>query len=155
MIFVNRKTETPRAELIDALNDSSKVNERVKFDEKRGRPQMFVKEKGSRVRITCRYVGGNNVDNGFIIGSIFLGRITEKNGVTRVRGIITTAPVFYAAILGLLVYSVIRGISLGGFNPVALIIAIASVLMFLPEFKKQGIIDRYLSRAIKYSENIH
>ena len=153
MIFVNRKTETPRAELIAALNDSSKVNERVKFDEKRGRPQMFVKEKGSRVRITCRYVGGNNVDNGFIIGTLFLGRITEKNGVTRVRGIITTAPVFYAAILGLLVYSVIRGISLGGFNPVALIIAIASVLMFLPEFKKQGIIDRYIARAIKYTQN--
>ena len=155
MIFVNRKTNVPADILLSVIKESNRVNEHVKFDEKRGRPQMIVKEKGRGIRITCRYVGGSNVDNGFVIGSIFLGRITEKNGVTRIRGIITTAPVFYAAILGLLVYSVIRGISLGGFNPVALIIAIASVLMFLPEFKKQGIIDRYLSRAIKYSENIH
>ncbi len=153
MIFVNKKTTLPREELLSVLKDCNRVNERVKFDEKRGRPQMLVKERGRWLSMTCRFVGGESKDNGFIVGTLFFGRITEKNGVTRLRGIITTAPAFYAVILGLLIYSVIRGISLGGFNPVALIIAVASVLMFLPEFKKQGIIDRYLARAIKYGES--
>ena len=102
--------------------------------------------------MTCRFVGGENKDNGFIIGTVFLGKITEKNGVTRLRGVITTAPVFYIAIIGLLIYSIVYGIMIGGFNPVALIISIFSFLMFRGEFKKQGIIDRYLARAIKYAE---
>lgn len=153
MIFVNHKTTTKRDALISVIRDSNRVNERVKFDEKQGRPQMILKEGKRTLSMTCRFVGGETKDNGFIIGTLFFGRITEKNGITRVRGVITTAPVFYAAILGLLVYSVIRGITLGGFNPIALIIAIFSFLMFRTEFKKQGIIDRYIARAIKYTQN--
>ncbi len=152
MIFVNHRTTTGKSELVALLRDSNRVNERVKFDEKHGRPQMILKEGKRTLSMTCRFIGGETKDNGFIIGTLFFGRITEKNGITRVRGLITTAPVFYAAILGLLVYSVIRGISLGGFNPIALIIAVFSFLMFRTEFKKQGIIDRYIARAIKYSE---
>jgi hypothetical protein len=38
------------------------------------------------------------------------------------------------------------------FNPIAIIIAIFSYLMFRQEFKKQGIIARYLYRAIRISE---
>ncbi len=153
MIFVNHKTSVPRDALLSVIKDSNRVNERVKFDESRGRPQMLVKERKRGFSMTCRFIGGASKDNGFIIGTVFIGKITERDGVTRLRGIITTAPLFYAVIFALLVYSVIYGISIGGFNPVALIIAIASVIMFLPEFKKQGIIDRYLARAIKYAEN--
>ncbi len=152
MIFVNRKTSVTKGELLSVLKDASRVNEHVKFDEKRGRPQMLVKEGKRGFSVTCRYIGGASKDNGFIIGTVFVGKITEKNGVTRLSGIITTAPLYYAVILGLLIYSVIRGIALGGFNPIALIIAVFSVIMFLPEFKKQGIIDRYLARAIKFAE---
>ena len=152
MIFVNYKTTTKRDALISVIRDSNRVNERVKFDEKQGRPQMILKEGRRSLSMTCRFVGGETKDNGFIIGTLFFGRITEKNGITSVRGVITTAPLFYAAIIGLLVYSVIRGITLGGFNPIALIIAIFSFLMFRTEFKKQGIIDRYIARAIKYTQ---
>lgn len=152
MIFVNHRTKVPREALLSTIKDCNRVNERVKFDEKKGRPQMIVKERKRGFSITCRFVGGENKDNGFIIGTVFLGKITEKNGVTRLRGVITTAPVFYIAIIGLLIYSIVYGIMIGGFNPVALIISIFSFLMFRGEFKKQGIIDRYLARAIKYAE---
>lgn len=152
MIFVNHRTEVPRKALLSTIKDCNRVNERVKFDEKKGRPQMIVKERKRGFSMTCRFVGGENKDNGFIIGTVFLGKITEKNGVTRLRGVITTAPVFYIAIIGLLIYSIVYGIMIGGFNPVALIISIFSFLMFRGEFKKQGIIDRYLARAIKYAE---
>lgn len=152
MIFVNHRTKVPREALLSTIKDCNRVNERVKFDEKKGRPQMIVKERKRGFSMTCRFVGGENKDNGFIIGTVFLGKITEKNGVTRLRGVITTAPVFYIAIIGLLIYSIVYGIMIGGFNPVALIISIFSFLMFRGEFKKQGIIDRYLARAIKYAE---
>ena len=113
---------------------------------------MFVKERKNSITVTCRYVGGSSRDDGFIIGTFFWGRLVEKNGETRLNGIILTAPLFYAAILGLLVYSIVRGIALGGFNPIALILAVASYLMFRGEFKKQGVIERYLHRAIRMSE---
>ena len=152
MKLVNYKTTAKREQLLSLIKDSNRVNEKVKFDDKLGRPQMFVKERKNSITVTCRYVGGNSRDDGFIIGTFFWGRIVEKNGETRLNGVILTAPLFYAAILGLLVYSIIRGIALGGFNPIALILAVASYLMFRGEFKKQGVIERYLHRAIRMSE---
>ena len=152
MKLINYKTTTPSEELLSMIKDSNRVNEKVKFDDKLGRPQMFVKERKNSITVTCRYVGGSSRDDGFIIGTFFWGRIVEKNGETRLNGVILTAPLFYAAILGLLVYSIIRGIALGGFNPIALILAVASYLMFRGEFKKQGVIERYLHRAIRMSE---
>lgn len=152
MKLINYKTAAPREELLSLIKDSNRVNEKVKFDEKRGRPQMFVKERKKSLTVTCRYIGGNSRDDGFIIGTFFWGRLTEKNGVTHLSGIILTAPLFYAAILGLLVYSIIADIMKGGFNPVAVIIAAFSYLMFRPEFQKQGVIARYLYRAVRMSE---
>ena len=152
MKLVNYKTTAKREQLLSLIKDSNRVNEKVKFDDKLGRPQMFVKERKNSITVTCRYVGGSSRDDGFIIGTFFWGRIVEKNGETRLNGVILTAPLFYAAILGLLVYSIIRGIALGGFNPIALILAVASYLMFRGEFKKQGVIERYLHRAIRMSE---
>ena len=152
MKLVNYKTTAKREQLLSLIKDSNRVNEKVKFDDKLGRPQMFVKERKNSITVTCRYVGGSSRDDGFIIGTFFWGRIVEKNGETRLNGVTLTAPLFYAAILGLLVYSIIRGIALGGFNPIALILAVASYLMFRGEFKKQGVIERYLHRAIRMSE---
>ena len=152
MKLVNYKTTAKREQLLSLIKDSNRVNEKVKFDDKLGRPQMFVKERKNSITVTCRYVGGSSRDDGFIIGTFFWGRLVEKNGETRLNGIILTAPLFYAAILGLLVYSIVRGIALGGFNPIALILAVASYLMFRGEFKKQGVIERYLHRAIRMSE---
>ena len=152
MKLVNYKTTAKREQLLSLIKDSNRVNEKVKFDDKLGRPQMFVKERKNSITVTCRYVGGSSRDDGFIVGTFFWGRLVEKNGETRLNGIILTAPLFYAAILGLLVYSIIRGIALGGFNPIALILAVASYLMFRGEFKKQGVIERYLHRAIRMSE---
>ena len=152
MKLVNYKTTAKREQLLSLIKDSNRVNEKVKFDDKLGRPQMFVKERKNSITVTCRYVGGSSRDDGFIIGTFFWGRIVEKNGETRLNGVTLTAPLFYAAILGLLVYSIVRGIALGGFNPIALILAVASYLMFRGEFKKQGVIERYLHRAIRMSE---
>ena len=152
MKLVNYKTTAKREQLLSLIKDSNRVNEKVKFDDKLGRPQMFVKERKNSITVTCRYVGGSSRDDGFIVGTFFWGRLVEKNGETRLNGIILTAPLFYAAILGLLVYSIVRGIALGGFNPIALILAVASYLMFRGEFKKQGVIERYLHRAIRMSE---
>ena len=158
MKLINYKTSTPRAELLSLIKDSNRVNEKVKFDEKVGRPQMFVKEKKNSLTVTCRYIGGNTRDDGFIIGTFFWGRLTEKKGETHLSGIILTAPLFYTAIFGLLVYSIVAGVintMINGaftFNPIAIIIAIFSYLMFRQEFKKQGIIARYLYRAIRISE---
>lgn len=152
MKFLNYKTATPKEKLLSMIKDSNRVNEKVKFDEKRGRPQMFVKEGKKSITVTCRYIGGNTRDDGFIIGTFFWGRLTEKKGETRLSGIILTAPLFYAAIFGLLVYSIVAGIMKGGFNPVAIIIAAFSYLMFRPEFQKQGVIARYLYRSVRMSE---
>ena len=153
MKLVSYRTTTKKEKLLSLIKDSNHVNERVKFDEKLGRPQMIVKEHKRSFSLTCRYVGGNTKDNGFIIGTFFWGRIKEKNGETHLGGIILTAPIFYAAILGLLVFSIVRGIVMGAFNPIALIIAVFSFLMFRTEFKKQGVIDRYLARAIRIGES--
>ena len=158
MKLINYKTTTPSEALLSMIKDSKRVNEKVKFDDKLGRPQMFVKEQKNSLTVTCRYVGGNTRDDGFIIGTFFWGRLTEKNGITRLSGIILTAPIFYAAILGLLVYSIISSINYSivhegfAFDPIAIIFAVFSYLMFRQEFKKQGIISRYLYRAIRMCE---
>ena len=158
MKLVNYKTTAKREQLLSLIKDSNRVNEKVKFDDKLGRPQMFVKERKNSITVTCRYVGGSSRDDGFIIGTFFWGRLTEKKGETHLSGIILTAPLFYTAIFGLLVYSIVAGVintMINGaftFNPIAIIIAIFSYIMFRQEFKKQGIIARYLYRAIRISE---
>ena len=152
MKLVNHTTEVGTDRLLAVLSASEDVNRGVKFDEKRGRPVMLVKNKGNRLRITCRYVGGASKDNGFLVGTFFFGSIRESEHGTRIRGVITTAPLYHTLLVALIAFFVYRCIALGGINPIPIILAVFSFIMFKPEFEKQGSIARYIPRAIRYAE---
>ncbi len=141
-----------REELLGIIKNSELVNNRVKFDENKGKPLIHVKEKGDKVKIKCEMVGGPTKDNGFMEGTYFVGKITEKDGKTRLDGIILTAPIYHTLLALLLAFYVYRCISLGGFNPVPLLLLVFSLMMFKNEFEKQGTIERYLVRAFKRAD---
>ena len=145
-------TRLSRAELIDTINNSEFVNDKVKFDDNKGRPKIHVKDNGKRVKLKCEMVGGPTKDNGFLEGTYFIGSFKETASGTRVRGIILTAPIYHTMLILLTLFYAYRCITLGAFNPVPLILLIFSIAMFKGEFEKQGMIERYLHRAIKRAE---
>ena len=153
MKFVNEKTSVPKQKLLSLLENSDLVNQGVKFDEKRGKPRMLVKTKGNRISITCRYVGGVSKDNGFLVGTVFIGSIKESADYTRIRGVITTSPIYHLLLVALTAYFIYRCIALGAINPIPIILVIFSFIMFRDEFKKQGVISRFISRAIRRGES--
>ena len=130
------------------LSDNDTVNKGVNFDEGRGIPHMRIKRKeNGKFKMTCEFIGGPTKDNGFLVGTYFSGRATEVDGKTRVKGIITTAPIYHAILLlfiGLFVFQCIR---VGGFSVAPPIIIAFDIVLFWKEFKKQGYIERYLRRA--------
>ncbi len=152
---IKLESSASRDELLDIIKNSELVNDRVKFDENKGRPLIHVKEKGERIKIKCEMVSGPTKDNGFLEGTYFVGKITENDGKTRLRGVILTAPIYHTLLALLLAFYVYRCISLGGFNPVPLILFVFSIFMFRGEFEKQGIIERYLNRAFKRANTEH
>lgn len=152
MKLVKYTARTCRDNFISVLSDSEGTNKNVRFDERLGKPTMFVKEKGSRVRINCKYIGGNTRDNGFLEGTYFLGTLREKDGVSTLSGVIWTAPIFHLIMIILLAVSVVQCVYMKGFSPIPLCLAAFDVVMFLNEFKKQGIINRYLARAVRRAE---
>ncbi len=147
MKFINLSFDGDKESVIALLKNYERVNEGVQFDDKLGRPAMRIKEKGSFITVTAKMVGGPTRDNGFVVGTFFLGKIKEREGETQIWGIITTAPLYHLGLLGLSVLFVYKCIELGGFNPVPVILLIFSLLLFKNEFKKQGIIARFLGRA--------
>ena len=155
MKLVRFKTTVPREEVLAALKSSEKVNRGVKFDEKRGRPLIKVKDKetSDRLSVTCEMIGGPSKDNGFIVGTFFAGKLTEKNGVTRLSGIILTAPIYHLLLIAFCIYFLIQSFALGGFTIVPIFAVAFTAMLFRDEYKKQGIIHRYFARAIRYSEN--
>ena len=152
MKLINLESTVSRTELLDMISNSELVNEKVKFDENKGRPLIHLKTKGDRLRIKCEMVGGPTKDNGFLEGTYFVGKLTEKDGTSRLRGVILTAPIYHTFIVLLMALFVMRCIQLGGFNPVPIILLIFSLMMFRGEFEKQGTIERYLKRAIRKAE---
>ncbi|MBQ7344255.1 MAG: hypothetical protein IJW53_05810 [Clostridia bacterium] len=149
---IKLESSASRDELLDIIKNSELVNDRVKFDENKGKPLIHVREKGERIKIKCEMVGGPTKDNGFLEGTYFVGKLTEKDGKTRLSGIILTAPIYHTLLALLLVFYVYRCISLGAFNPVPLILLVFSIFMFRGEFEKQGTIERYLNRAFRRAE---
>ena len=145
-------TRLSRIELLDTINNSEFVNDKVKFDDNKGRPKIHVKDNGNRVKLKCEMVGGPTKDNGFLEGTYFIGSFKETASGTRVRGIILTAPIYHTMLILLTLFYAYRCITLGAFNPVPLILLIFSIAMFKGEFEKQGTIERYLHRAIKRAE---
>ena len=152
MKFIKLDTRLSREELLEVINDSEFVNDKVKFDDKKGKPKIHVKDNGKRVKLKCEMVGGPTKDNGFLEGTYFVGSFKETATGTHVRGIILTAPIYHTMLLLLALFYAYRCITLGAFNPVPLLLLIFSIAMFKGEFDKQGTIERYLHRAIKRAE---
>ena len=156
MKIINIQTTKSAPELLSMIRDNSRVNDGVKFaDKKGGRPFMHVKEKEGRLRVKCEMMGRPTKDNGFLVGTAFYGSITEKNGQASLNGVIVTSPIYHAIIVSLAIVSIIAQMIVG-FNPAAipvLVFAVAFEVMFFgDEFKKQGYISRYLERAVRRLE---
>ena len=152
MKLVRFSSHASREAILDALSNSEKVNAKVKFDEKRGRPVMHLKEKAGTLKITCEMVGGPSKDNGFLIGSFFFGGIKEKNGESVVSGIILTAPLYHLLLIGFCIYFLVQSFIVGGITLVPLFGVLFTLILFKDEYKKQGIIKRFIGRALKFSE---
>lgn len=149
---INIETTVPREELIAVINNHKLVNDKVKFDEKKGKPHVRLKEKGDKVKITCQMVGGANKDNAFLEGTYFTGKITEQNGMTRINGVIVTAPLYHTVIVIMSLFYLFFTLTTGSFTPLPPLLVIFSIILFRPEFEKQGTIERYLLRAVKRAE---
>ena len=131
------------------MNDKNLVADDESFRTAKGRANIIIKERGEGVKMKCRMIDGPTKDNSFLEGTTFYGSVKERNGVTKVKGIVVTAPIYHFIIIALLVVLVIRCIALAAINPVPIILAIFSVFMFKDEYKKQGIIKRYIFKALK------
>ena len=153
MKFVKLKTRSTKEELLSMLSDNNRVNEKVKFNDKRGKPHMKLKEKNGKIRITCEMMGGLTKDNGFVIGSFFYGKMKEKNGVTTLSGVILTAPIYHLLFLLMLGFFVAQCIINKGISVVPVFLVLFDMLLFKDEFKKQGYIYRYIYRAAARLEN--
>jgi hypothetical protein len=128
---------------------TERVEEEEKFDTSRGTPKFHLKEHGKILRIKCEMTGRATKDNGFIGGTSFIGRVSEKNGKTHVFGLITTSPIYHLAFIALLIAAICIGISIGGFPLTPIILIPFDILMFKDEFKKQPLIKRYIFRSLK------
>ena len=151
MKFINLQIDKSSQQVIDMISDNNKVNEGVRFDESKGRPFMKVKEKNGRIRITCEMLGKATKDNafGYLVGTYFSGKISEKNGIAKLSGIIITAPIYHAVMLVLLAFLIYKSFVVGGISLIPLFLIAFEFLMFKGEFEKQGYIKRYLYRAFR------
>lgn len=149
MKTVNLKINASKEQVVSMLSDNDKVNDKVKFDDSLGNPFMHVKEKDSTVKITCEFLGKPRKDNAFLVGTYFFGKIKEREGVTTLKGVVWTAPVYHLfmfILFGVFIWQCIR---VGGFSPIPIILLVFDFFMFKDEFKKQGYIKRYILRAFR------
>ena len=150
MQFLNIEYSASRAEVLKMLCDNERVNKNVTFDERHGKPLMRIKDNNNgKIRITCEMLGKPTKDNGFLVGTYFSGRLTEKNGVTRLKGTILTAPIYHLVLLAMIVVFIFQCIRMNGFSVIPIILVIFDIFMFKDEFRKQGYIKRYLYRAAR------
>lgn len=151
MKFINLRTPLPKDKLVKLLSDNEFVNNGVKFDEKLGKPRMHLKDKGDgKIRITCELTGRPTRDDSFfLLGTYFKGKITETDEGTVIKGHITTAPIYHLVWILLVLAFVAQCIRLGGFSIVPICLIAINLFMFWNEYKKQGLIDRYIKRAIR------
>jgi hypothetical protein len=152
MKFVNIETSHSKEELIALIKDNERVNPNMRADERRGKPVMKINEKGNRIKIKCEMIGGASKDNGFLEGTYFKGKIKECDGYCEISGIAVTAPIFHFLMLVLIGVFIYQCITLGGISPIPICIVIFDIFMFWGEFKKQGIIERYIARAARRAE---
>ena len=153
MKIVNITANKPREELLYLIKNHELVNRAVKFDEKLGIPKIKVKEKGEKLHISCELVGRPTKDNGFIVGTYFIGRLVGSVSTSTLRGVILTAPIYHFALLVLFVVFIFRCIELGGISLTPIFLLLLNYFMFSTEYKKQGIIERFLIRCAKFGKS--
>lgn len=149
MLFVNYKIKAPKDLVLKNLSDNERLIEEEKYDTSNGTPKLHVKQNGDKIKIGCEMMGRATKDNGFLEGTKLRGTITEHDGITTVKGVIITAPIYHAFLLLLFAFFIYRCITLGGISVTPIILLVFSIFMFAGEFKKQGIIKRFLFRALK------
>jgi len=149
VLFVNYKIGASRDEVMSFMKNSNLVADDDSFKTRKGKANMTVKERGERIKMRCRMIDGPTKDNGFLEGTTFFGSVKERDGVTRVRGIIVTAPIYHTILIALIALLIIQCIRLEGINPVPIILAAFSIFMFRDEYRKQGMIKRYIFKALK------
>ena len=149
MQFVNVTFPATKEQTLEFLSNNEKVNARVKFEEGRGVPHMKLKEKGSRLKITCEMLGGASKDNGCLVGTYFSGTLTEKDGETTLKGVVVTAPIYHLFLIAFIGVFIYQCIKLSGFSIIPVLCVIMSLFLFKDEFKKQGYIKRYINRAAR------
>ena len=155
MKLIKLESSATKEELLAMLSDNERVTKNVKTEDngRKGTPFMHVKESSGKLRIKCEYIGGATKDNAFIDGTHFSGKITEKNGRTEIKGVITTALVFHLILAAFFLAFIGVCIARRGFSIVPVCLIVFDIFMYKDEFKKQGIIERYLMRAVKRLEN--
>ncbi len=150
MKFINMVFHDSKDTVLSILSDNEAVNKNVRFKEGNGIPIMKIKEKSKgKIRITCEMLGRATRDNSFIVGTYFTGKLTEENGVTKLRGVILTAPIYHIALIAMLVAFLWKCVDLKGISVVPIFLVLFDIIMFKDEFKKQGYISRYISRAAR------
>ena len=152
MKLVNISSLRTKDEVLSFIKDNNKVNDGVRFDDKYDRkPLMHIKENDGKLRIKCEMIGGPTKDNGFLAGTVFRGRITERDGVTTISGLITTSVIYHIALFALIVLLFVQMFMYSAYGLISvLVFAVGFELMFFKdEFKKQGYIKRYLERAVR------
>lgn len=147
MKFIKVSVDGKKEDFLTYLSDYHRVNENVKFEEKRGTPAMRVKEKDGRLKIKCEMLNRATKDNGFLVGTYFSGKISENNGKTEVKGVVVTAPIFHFIWFSLLIAMIIQCILYSAFSPIPILFIAFEVIMYSGEFRKQGYIRSYLMRA--------
>ena len=149
MLFVKYDIHAPIDEVRSSLSENDKIVADERFDTSKGYPRIHIKEKGEKIKIGCEFCGRARKDNAFLEGTYLLGKFFEKDGVTTLKGIILTAPIYHSILILLFAFFIYKCISLGGISIVPICLVIFSVFMFYDEFRKQKIIKRYVFRAFK------
>ena len=147
MKFINLKIEAPRDEVLSFISDNRRVNSNVKFDEKRGTPIMHFKEKGEKITVTCEMINKPTKDNGFLIGTYFKGKLTETDGVTTLKGVIVTAPLYHLVWFTLLCVLIWQCFYYTAISALPILFVAFEFIMYSQEFRKQGYIKRYFERG--------
>lgn len=150
MKFIKLRAPHSKERLISVLSDNELVNRNVRFEQYV--PEMKLrrgKKNPDRLRITCQFKNTATKDNGFLVGTYFKGRITEKDGVSTLKGYIATAPIYHFILFCFVAFFIYRCFSVGGFNPTPVILIAFDIFMFWREFKKRGMIERYIYRAFR------
>lgn len=149
MLFFKYDIHAPIDEVRSSLRDNDKIVADEKFDTSKGYPKIHVKEKGERIKIKCEFCGRARKDNGFLEGTCFYGRFYERDDVTVMKGIVVTAPIYHTILALLFAFFIYQCFVLRGISIIPICLVIFSVFMFWDEFRKQGIIKRFVFRAFK------